>query len=336
MTKVIETKNAVYVIGYEMHSSPNRKVVDQRASDAFIFEEPGIHDISKQASEQRVTQRLQGTANKPPVFLVDVQTTAGQIRESSTRTWASIALKGLVALGAGREVRKAWKKRRQVAQDSEKTQKLSRMQKIFNSRAGKWVKKTRGVKVLSQFSSKLKSKAVAMKPGRRKFLKGAAGASLIAASEAISPEILRQVPQTRGLAENLDKDFVVAGRNAIIAQRLEAEIAPRLAQKLGRKPIITVALGMAHRGFEAQLKDANLRQKTINRFEGDIRTLMPGPANSLRHFTYDTLKGEYVQQPSIRVPSLVSQRAQQGARIPNRREFLAKAGKAIFNRRRRA
>ncbi|MBR9703679.1 hypothetical protein GOV10_06575, partial [Candidatus Woesearchaeota archaeon] len=60
---------------------------------------------------------------------------------------------------------------------------------------------------------------------------------------------------------------LIAGREAIMARKLEEYVAPKLAEELGRKPTIGLLLGSGHTGIEWHLKHPIIRNITIKNYE---------------------------------------------------------------------
>lgn len=69
---------------------------------------------------------------------------------------------------------------------------------------------------------------------------------------------------------------IVVWRDAICAHKMENTLAPYLAEKLGRKPFLTVAYGAAHLGIVNCLKDKERRNLILRQmYEQDLGGIRP-------------------------------------------------------------
>ncbi len=282
--KRIETSNAVYLIEFESPHERSDDEVLSRNVDAYSFEHLGVGFESDLVSGWVNQNRFAGN-RRPPIFLVDVPIEEGHEKSLARRVRGAWVLR---ALAAGVALSGPAKKLYRVA-----------AKKIRKSA----LTETQSEKKGSRAKEKLSPRAA----GRRSILKGMLAAGALGIADAISPDLLRVVPQTRRFAETLDvahHDFIRAGRNAVLAERLDSVVAPHLARQLGRKPVIGVVLGTAHKGFEVQLKDPQFRRQTLNAFSLDIQRLKWHSGEFIDTYYFDAKKGRYVPR-QMRVPPLV-------------------------------
>ncbi|GEM_PF-2063433 len=309
--KTIETKNAIFKVGYEWSHDKHDDYVLGENVDAFCFERGDQFLRAKDIQEriQEAEKYLYG--RKPSVFIVDIYATKGQLKSTQRRIEGSMALRAAAATVLGREIYRLIKSRRakKKAMQPPKEKKKSRAMERLSQIAAK-LKDTRAGKVLANYYAALISKEQRMNPARRKFLKTSAVLGAVAAAEAISPELLREISPTREFAERIDiahGDVVRALRNAVHAERLDSIVAPMLARELGRKPVIGIMLGgrfTGHTGFEAQLKNPALRRQTFKKFSHEIENMpFPKRREYIDSFRYDPRTQRYAPKV-IKIPKL--------------------------------
>lgn len=308
----IETENAIYLIGFESHHRHDDTVLKNPVVDAFSFERGEIDYRASNVQERMEAAKGYLGERRPPVFIVDIPATEEQLRSLSRRVANAYALRATAAVVLGREIyglikaQRAKKKSMQPPAEKKK----SRVREKLSMLAAK-LKNTSAGRKLAQYYASVLSREKQMNPARRKLLKTGVVLGALVAAEGVSPDILREVPQTREFAETIDiahRDVVRALRNAVIAERLDSIVAPKLRQELltrgeDRKPVIAVVLGRSHIGFEVYLRKPQFRQKALQKFSKEIQEIRYRRDEFIDTFRYDPLKRGYVPK-QMQVPRL--------------------------------
>lgn len=287
----IETPNAVYSITFgdrEITDRPRYDLIDERIlqnnPDALMVEFAGArphHHI--------IDLLVANSKTKPPVFLVDVFSSKRQVEYAySKQNWGLLVKTIGVGAATALLIRKAYlakKKRSPMLQEVQSKAGIAFFDKWY------WSRK------VQNFLRRFRKKELEMNPARRKFLKIGAFALLGLLSEGIDPIVGRATPGVRGISERIDllwKNFTVTGRNALIAERLESFVAPRVTHGNGKKPEISVVMGNGHKGIMAQLTNPTLRRKTLQTFRQELLEL-PDGSKQIGVYRYDSVTRKYVQ-----------------------------------------
>jgi len=188
---------------------------------------------------------------------------------------------------------------------------------------------TLSVKALSHIARKVNKDWVSpvfpLKMGRRTFLKIAGtGAGLVIVGEAISQSMLNQPASFRGKEGALRRtarktsaalhgvapNWVIRGRDAAMAQRLES-VSNVLRQELGRKPTIAVLnVGPAHSALPELIKDPQKRRQALERFYERIEKIPPSHRERVHRIKFDPTapKGKRFQRSEVPVPPLLTRK----------------------------
>jgi hypothetical protein len=94
-------------------------------------------------------------------------------------------------------------------------------------------------------------------------------------------------------------------RNAVIAEKMHSVLIPDLRKKLGRKPVVVVAMGMNHYGIKQMLVDHEHRRRVIK--ENDLGYYLTKPFDDAYRGNLDLDKEQLPLKPKLeRIPKALS------------------------------
>lgn len=299
-SKPIETENAIYVINFENHGSPNFDVLKSYRFDYAVGEQKMNFE-----HDSAVSSGLRKFAEKTnlPILLVDpLPANSEQMR------YTLYGAGGVLGIGASALMLRALS--RTATNARREKRKLSRREWFRMIGLGV----TSGVLSAPTLLTIIHKFRTSSKDG------------VVDTEESI-------VRWMRKMDEFF-LPIVAKGRNAVIAEKVDGSLAPKLKQELGRKPRILIHLGASHTGIVRMLQQPAERRETLKEMGDSIlKGLENEHLDKAFRVRWDPRKGAFdVKIEKTELIALLHNERRGGMAPIKRREPASMTRRGLFSR----